>query len=189
MSEIWKDVTDFEGLYQISNFGNFRRHPDKQGKTRKNPKPLFRAKQLNRLGYEYVGLSKQGKTVKKTIHQLVAAAFLPNFSYGTMLNHIDGIKTNNHISNLEISSSIENNLHAHQIGLQNKPGKSRYRNVSTIIIDTRHGYRVYYRASIKQDSKRIFCKQFKCEIEAAKAVDTFLDSISDTKHKRNFPTP
>jgi hypothetical protein len=186
MIEIWKDVVDFEGLYQISNKGNFRRHPDKQGKG-KNPKSLKRAISINRLGYEYVDFCKKGKKSKKTVHQLVAAAFISGFVYGQNINHIDGDKKNNNLCNLEKTNYIENNLHAHRIGLVKKPGKSKYHNVS-IRIDKRHKNPKYsYRASIKSNSKRIFCKEFKTEIEAAKAVDTFLDSIGDTSRQRNFP--
>lgn len=184
MSEIWKDVVNFEGLYQISNLGNFRKHPNKQGKTRKNPKPLQRAKQVNRFGYEYVDLCKKGKKSKKTVHQLVAAAFIDDFSYGTEINHIDGIKNNNCLFNLEVSNPRDNNLHAHRLGLHPKPGKSKYHNVS-IRYDKRRDH-IRYRASVKQDNVRIFCKEFRSEIEAAKAVDSFLDSINDKQRKRNF---
>jgi hypothetical protein len=189
MNEIWKDVVDYEGLYQISNFGGFRRHPDKQGKQQKKPKPLKRAISTNRLGYQYVDLCKNSVKAKKTVHQIVAAAFMPKFKYGMQLNHKDGDKINNHIDNLEIATFHLNNTHAHKLGLNPKPGKSKYHNVSVIIDNRGKHPLIYYRAAVKQHSKRIFCKQFKSEIEAAKAVDTFLDSIGDTERNRNFPTP
>jgi len=185
MNEVWKDVIDFEGLYQVSNLGNFRKHPNKQGKS-KNPKSLSRCVWVNCLGYKCVSISKNGKKCNKTIHQLVSAAFIPNFKYGMIVNHIDGNKKNNKINNLEISNYVHNNTHAHSIGLMPKPGKSKYHNVS-MRKDKRLKHPTWsYVASIKINSKRHYIGVFKNEIEAAKAVDNFLDSINDTIRQRNF---
>jgi len=185
MFEEWKDIVDFEGLYQISNLGNFRRHPDKQGKSRKNTKSLERAFAINRLGYLYITLCKNNHSSKKTVHQAVAAAFIPGFVYGMAVNHKDGNKLNNTKDNLELSNAIHNNTHAHSIGLMPKPGKSQYHNVSTLI-DYRHKNPKYtYMAAIKINSKRHIIGFFGQEIEAAKAVNNFLDSIGDTIRKRN----
>lgn len=188
MQELWKNVIDFEELYQVSNFGNIRRHPDKQSKNKyRIPKPLERKTAINHLGYRYATLCKDGKSCKKTIHQLVAAAFIVGFKYGNMVNHINGIKLDNSLANLEISNSTHNNTHAHFLGLLPKPGKSIYRNVS-IKIDNRHrNPKPTYHASVKINSKRHPIGYYKDEIEAAKAVDTFLDTIGDTQRKRNFP--
>lgn len=187
MYEQWKDVLDYEGLYQISNFGNFRRHPDKQSKWRKNPKPLERAKYINRLGYEYVCLCKNDIKCNKTIHQLVAAAFIQSFKYGMHINHKDGIKTNNCIENLELTNAVYNNTHAHTLSTAFKPGKSKYYNVS-VLYDKRHiNPKINYIASVKINSKRHFIGSFTNEIEAAKAVDKYLDKIGDTVRLRNFP--
>lgn len=185
MSEIWKDVVDFEGLYQVSSFGNFRRHPNKQ---RKNGASKLTK---NRLGYFYASLCKDGVKSKKTIHQLVAAAFIPNFKYGDAVNHIDGIKSNNHVSNLEKTTCSYNNAHANTLPSYKKPGKSKYRNV---FISHRKYYGknkvstyTAYTAMINIDCKRIYIGQYKDEIDAAKAVDRYLDSIGDTLRIRNFP--
>lgn len=187
MNEQWKDVVEYEGLYQISNFGNFRKHPDKQGKWRKNPKPLERAKHINRLGYVYVCISKEHKKSNKTIHQLVAAAFIPDFKYGMHINHKDGVKTNNYLENLELTNAVHNNTHAHTLITAHKPGVSEYHNVS-ILFDKRHiNPKVTYTASVKINSKRHFIGSFADEIEAAKAVDSYLDKIGDTVRLRNFP--
>jgi hypothetical protein len=103
MSEIWKDVVEFEGFYQVSNIGNFRRHPDKQSKSKyRKVLPLERKTHINKLGYPYATLCKDNITSKKTLHQLVAAAFIPNFQYGMVVNHLDGDKQNNALSNLDV---------------------------------------------------------------------------------------
>lgn len=61
-----------------------------------------------------------GKSVAKRIHRLVAMAFIPNSDCKPDVNHIDGNKWNNSVSNLEWVTSSENNLHAYQLGLNIK---------------------------------------------------------------------
>jgi hypothetical protein len=180
MKEIWKDVVDFEGIYEISNFGNFRRNPLKSRKA-KYPKLL------NRLGYEYIGISKDGKRTNKTVHQMVAAAFIPNFKYGMHVNHINGIKHDNTLTNLELSNHVHNNTHAHTLPTAYKPGKSKYFNVSIRKDKRNKNPRFDYVASIKINSIRHYIGTFLTEIEAAKAVDNYLDKIGDTLRIRNFP--
>jgi hypothetical protein len=180
MNEVWKDVVDFEGIYQISSSGHFRRNPSN---PRKAKYPLL----INYLGYVYVSISKQGTRANKTIHQMVAAAFIPNFKYGMHINHIDGNKQNNVLSNLELSNYVHNNTHAHTLTTTAKPGKSKYRNVS-IRFDKRNKHpKIQYMASVKINSKRNFIGLFDIEEDAAKAVDAFLDSIGDKLRIRNFP--
>lgn len=57
---------------------------------------------MNKRGYLYVNLCKNGKSKSVMIHRLVAKYFLPNFNETLQVNHKDGIKTNNNISNLEM---------------------------------------------------------------------------------------
>ena len=180
MNEIFKDVVGYEGLFEISNKGNFRRNPN-------NPRKAQYPKHLNKLGYQYVSVCVNGKKSNKTIHQLVAAAFIPDFKYGMHINHIDGDKTNNHLDNLELSNYVHNNTHAHTLPTTTKPGKSKYRNVS-IQYDNRHSIpKPRYVASVKINNKRHYIGSFTDEVEAAKAVDNYLDSIGDTLRIRNFP--
>ena len=188
MCEIWKNVLEYENLYQVSNLGNFRRHPNKQSQNKyRITKPLQRALHLNRLGYLYATLSKNGFSSKKTVHLLVAVAFL-GACYGDVINHLDGDKTNNHVSNLEITSHHGNNLHAHRLGLSPKPGASIYHNVHIRRSKYKDKVYTYYVAKVKDNYKILLHKQFTDEIDAAKAVDAFLDSIGDTNRQRNFPT-
>ena len=186
MKEIWKDVKDYEDLYEVSNLGRFRRHISKL-KEGRDEESLIRAINTNKDGYSYVSASKEATKKNRTVHQLVAAAFIPNFIYGTQINHIDGDKSNNCVDNLEVCDFSYNNAHAHALGLNPKKGKSKYRNVSTRI-DKRHNTPKYtYMASVKINGKRNYIGTFTDEIEAAKAVDNFLDSIGDKVRQRNFP--
>jgi len=190
MSEIWKDVVEFEGFYQVSNIGNFRRHPDKQSKSKyRKVLPLERKTHINKLGYPYATLCKDNIASKKTLHQLVAAAFIPNFQYGMVVNHLDGDKQNNALSNLDVCSHQVNNLHAHRTGLVSKPGKiSNFHNVYPQF--SRDGKSIIaYSARIKDMYKTVYYKRFKTELEAAQAVDAYLNRIGDTQRSRNFSTP
>ena len=182
LNEYWKDVVDFEGLYEVSNLGGFRRHTMLTANT-------VRKVHLNRLGYLYASLNKQGKGYKKTLHQLVARAFIEGFEYGDAINHIDGNKQNNALTNIEKTTSQSNNIHAHTTGLRSKPGSSIFYNVH--IVKEKYKDKVYvsYQAKIKDLGKVVFSKQFKNEVDAAIAVDTYLDSVNDTRRRRNFPKP
>lgn len=187
--EIWKDVVDFEGLYQVSNYGNFRRHQNCYLKSKTHTRSIERSKQINYLGYYYVDLSKNGKKYRKTVHQLVMTAFYPNFHYGDLVNHIDGNKLNNRLDNLEPTTPSDNEVHKYSHNLGKKPGKSIYRNVSIRKIKYKTTTYISYTASVKIQNKRIYIGSFKNEIDAAKAVDNYWDSVNDTKHARNFPKP
>ena len=100
MSEIWRDVPGFEGLYQVSTWGNVR---GKKGilKPYKNEK-----------GYLKVGLFKKGKDHKKRVSRLVAMTFIPNPLNLPQVNHKDGNVENNSVTNLEWCDNQYNSDHA-----------------------------------------------------------------------------
>lgn len=113
-NEVWKDVKGFEGWYQISNLGNVRRIAPVHGKTRcKNLKPW-----VNTRGYSFVTFNVNGKKTAFRLHRLVAEHFIGDpLDYQTDVNHIDGNKQNNAVSNLEWCSRSENMVHAIRTGL------------------------------------------------------------------------
>lgn len=89
--EIWKDIEGYEGLYQVSNFGNVRSlNYHRTGQT----KVLSPAVE-NGGGYLVVNLCKNGKMKKYKVHRLVASAFIPNLFDDGEVNHKDEDKTNN----------------------------------------------------------------------------------------------
>lgn len=98
MKEVWKDIEDYEGLYQVSNLGRVKRVT-----TNSILKPL-----KHQQGYLRVRLSKNNIAFTKTIHRLVAQAFIPNPDNKPEVNHIDEDKTNNNINNLEWSTRKDN---------------------------------------------------------------------------------
>lgn len=94
--EIWKDIPSFEGLYQVSTFGNVRSlNYQRSGKIREMKKGK------DRDGYLQVTLCKEGRPKTFKIHRLVASAFVPNPLGFPVINHKDEDKTNNCVWNLE----------------------------------------------------------------------------------------
>lgn len=98
MNEIWKDIEEYEGIYQVSNLGRVKRVTS--GRILKEFKITK--------GYLLVSLYKNGSQSKKLIHRLVAQAFIPNPDDKPQVNHINEDKTNNLVSNLEWTTAKEN---------------------------------------------------------------------------------
>ena len=100
MNEIWHDIEGYEGLYQISNKGHVKSL--KWGKER-----ILRPG-INMSGYLVVTLCKNGVTLSKRIHRLVAEVFIPNLENKPQVNHKDENKLNNCVNNLEWATAKEN---------------------------------------------------------------------------------
>lgn len=121
LSEIWKDVIDYEDHYQISSKGRIRSKDRcviyKNGKTY-----FYKSKILKLLideyGYLRVNLNKNNKMQTKNIHRLVATHFIPNPDNLSQINHIDGVKENNTISNLEWCDAYHNLNHSYENNLK-----------------------------------------------------------------------
>lgn len=104
MKEIWEDVKEYEGFYQVSNLGNVKSLNrlvllyNGGQYTRKGQKLKLL---LSKDGYYQVHLLRNGiaKTVK--VHRLVASAFIPNPNNFAEVNHKNEIKTDNRVENLE----------------------------------------------------------------------------------------
>jgi hypothetical protein len=108
--ETWKSVVKVDGFIEVSNQGRVR-----NPRTGRTLKP-----QLNKsTGYHYVVIRPEGRTGRclcLKISRLVAQAFLDE-SEKPYVNHKDGDKTNNHVSNLEWCTQLENMRHASRTGL------------------------------------------------------------------------
>ena len=103
--EVWKDILGFEGLYQVSNKGNVksvsRTVIDKNGRSIPIKSRVLKPAYRKRGGYGSIVLRKGGKSYPKTLHRLVAQAFIPNPNNYPCVNHIDEDTSNNNASNLE----------------------------------------------------------------------------------------
>ncbi len=105
ISEVWRDVKGFEGLYMVSNIGRVRSFTWKmRGK--------IMSSQLDKWGYLAVGLHDGKRHKRELIHRLVAYAFIPNMMDKPGVNHINGDKQDNRAENLEWATQRENNNHS-----------------------------------------------------------------------------
>ena len=121
--EIWKDIQGYEGLYQVSNLGRIK----------SGYKSIILQPGVCR-GYLIVNLYKDKKGLSQKVHRLVAQAFIPNPENKPTVNHKDGNKQNNCVSNLEWATIKEQNNHALKLGLMENAKKIRAKNMKNITI-------------------------------------------------------
>lgn len=101
MQEIWKDVEGTKGLYQVSNLGRIKSLKIKD-------KPLIMKLGHKETGYSKINMTINGKQITKTVHRLVALAFLPNPNQCKEVNHKNRIRDDNRVDNLEWVTREEN---------------------------------------------------------------------------------
>lgn len=135
-------IKGYEGHYSINENGDVLSH--KYGYS----KPIKRF--VNNGGYEYYTLSKANKQKAIVIHKLVATTFIGERPNNMQINHIDGNKFNNHVSNLEYISASENIKHAYKNGLMTNVYKGLSEKNSRELIDVQTG--IFYN-SIKEASE------------------------------------
>lgn len=102
--EIWKPISGYEGLYEVSSYGRVRsvsRIVKCRGIGMRKLKGKMRPAQKRGNGYLFVSLCKNRKHKMHSIHRLVAEAFIPNPDNLPYVNHKDETKTNNNVDNLE----------------------------------------------------------------------------------------
>lgn len=116
--EIWKDIIGWEGLYQISTHQRVKSMAKiiicKDGKI-KNYKEKILTPVHDSHGYMVHGLCRDNKLTGKKLHRLMMEAFVPNPENKPHINHINGIKDDNRLENLEWCNQSENSLHAYRV--------------------------------------------------------------------------
>lgn len=129
--EIWKDIKNYEGIYQISNLNKVKSLSrillDITGR-KQAIKERIMVQSINNSGYKYVPLSKNNSVINHHIHRLMAETFIANTENKPQINHIDSNKLNNNLTNLEWCTQSENIIHAFNNGkiipwLKGKKGK------------------------------------------------------------------
>ena len=121
MVEEWKDIKDYEGLYQVSNWGRV-----KSLNYRKTGKSKLMKLMKNKKGYLTVVFHKNGEYKRYLVHRLVAEHFIPNPDNLPFINHKDEDKKNNKVGNLEWCNNEYNSNYGtrnHRISSTNTNGK------------------------------------------------------------------
>ena len=117
--EEFRSIPGYEGLYEVSNFGNVKSLGNNRTRKEKILKPVL----VGLIGWQYysVTLCKDGKSRHLNIHILVVMAFLGHVPDGTLkivVDHIDNNRLNNHVSNLQLITQRENLSNKYLLNVQ-----------------------------------------------------------------------
>ena len=131
--EIWKDIPEYDGLYRVSNLGRV--------KSLKFGRDKMLKPQESKCGYMHVILYKGGGVKYFLVHRIVMIVFVGESDL--QVNHINGIKADNKLENLEYCTRSENMIHAYNIGLKKglkgeKHGQSKLTEIEVKMIKYEH---------------------------------------------------
>lgn len=148
MTEIWKDVKGFEGLYRVSNTGKVLSLP------RNGTNGGIRKQSIDKDGYKQIILFKDNKKYYKRVHRLVAEAFIPNLKEKPEINHLNNNRKDNRVENLEWCTNKENLEYSHKQKRQRinaKPIKAINKDLNLVL----------YFKSEREASRFLSIKQYK----------------------------
>jgi CRISPR/Cas system CMR-associated protein Cmr3 (group 5 of RAMP superfamily) len=157
--EIYKDIPNYNGVYQVSNLGNV--------KSLKLNREKILKKSIDTNGYYRVTLCLKGTQKICKVHKLVAITFLNHKPNGfiEVVDHINTDKTDNRISNLQLITQRENLSKDRQVGYSSRVGV------------TWHKQNKKWMAQIRRNGKKKFLGYYDCELDAAAAYQNELCSL------------
>lgn len=170
--EIFKDIPGYEGYYQVSNLGRVKSLERTlwNGKVFHKHKGIFLKQLLSSNKYMCVNLYKFGKVKRISVHVLVSIAFLnhkQNGFNGLIVDHINNIKTDNKVENLQLITPREN---------LSKDRVKKYGTLTGAFYDKSRGT---WRSDIRINGKLKYLGIFKTELEASKAYQKELKKIKN----------
>jgi hypothetical protein len=176
--ENWKSIIGFEGLYEVSNYGNVRsiqRSSENKGSFsgKINIKGKILKQTKNRLGYHVLTLFKAGERNFKIVHRLVAESFIANERNLKEVNHKDFNKSNNSVENLEWCSRLDNMAHFYN----SKQTTSNYKGVSY------QKERNKWISYVDINKKRTILGRFNTEIEAHKKRIDYINKLKTINYE------
>jgi len=127
---MWKRVKGFEDSYEVSSDGCVRTIDRICGKRPGLLKSKI-LKQFDSRGYRFVILSKNGSKKNCYVHRLVAQCFIPNPENKPQVNHKNGVKSDNVLTNLEWSTIQDNHLHSYRELNRHRPNQKGDRNTNS----------------------------------------------------------
>ena len=160
IKEEWKDIKGYEGLYQISNLGRikhlYEEVIDPRGIKQTFPERVLKCA-VNKVGYVVATLRKDGRRYSVRVHRLVALHFIENPNNKPIVDHVDGNKQNNIVTNLRWATNSENVLNV-----------NTYDNFKDKVTKVRKSERI---PVCQLDNKYNLIKIFDCADDAAKELD------------------
>lgn len=170
-TEVWKDIPDYKGLYQVSNFGNVKSLKGKEKILKPQP---------NNNGYLRVGLSKNGNCIQFFVHRLVASAFLKNDNNLPCINHKDENPSNNHVDNLEFCNHTYNMNYGSIIERKSKSMKGKMLGKNNPMYGQKHTEESKKKMStpiIQYSKNNVFIKEFESITQASIELNILKTSI------------
>lgn len=145
LNEEWKWIEGFEGKYEISSLGRIKSYATCINGKYLNPR-------YDKDGYLHIGLSMGSRGLSKDvrIHRLVAEAFIPNPDNYPVVNHINGIRDDNRIENLEWCNNSYNQWH--RCHINNNPPNNEYKKIKIKTINIKNNSFLIF-DSIKECAK------------------------------------